>query len=276
MFNTTGRTFSLIIILALITPAVICSTAETGLSQSRRRTAKSHRAQRPRDLDKAHIMQAEQKLSSLGYWTGKVNGVLDAGSRSALIAFQKLHHMDRTGRLTQADFDAIQNASPPVPRVKGFPHVEVDLDNQVLFFVSAEGQVSRILPISSGSAKEFTSEGYTRRAITPIGSFKVYDKIQGWRKSPLGLLYYPSYIVGGIAIHGNPSVPVHAASHGCIRIPMFASIEFYDLAAIGTAVLVYGDNGAAAAGERSLGKPPQLFNPGASQSPGKSNPDKPM
>jgi lipoprotein-anchoring transpeptidase ErfK/SrfK len=53
------------------------------------------------------------------------------------------------------------------------------------------------------------------------------------------LLYYPNYIHYGIAIHGNPSVPAHPASHGCIRIPMFASREFGEIATIGMVVIVY-------------------------------------
>jgi lipoprotein-anchoring transpeptidase ErfK/SrfK len=52
-------------------------------------------------------------------------------------------------------------------------------------------------------------------------------------------LYYPNYIVGGIAIHGNPSVPVYPASHGCIRIPMFAAKQFSEINPVGTVVIVY-------------------------------------
>ena len=63
-------------------------------------------------------------------------------------------------------------------------------------------------------------------------------KIAGWRKSPLGLLYYPNYF-HGIAIHGNPAVPTFPASHICIRIPMFASKEFSVMAKAGMIVLVH-------------------------------------
>ncbi|HEX2490099.1 MAG TPA: L,D-transpeptidase family protein, partial [Blastocatellia bacterium] len=55
----------------------------------------------------------------------------------------------------------------------------------------------------------------------------------------LGSLYYPNYIYYGIAIHGNPSVPPSPASHGCIRIPMFASREFSEIATIGMDVIIY-------------------------------------
>ena len=76
------------------------------------------------------------------------------------------------------------------------------------------GNVEKVLPISSGSGRWYVSEGERRLAITPTGRFRVYRKIPGWRKSPLGLMYYPVYIAGGVAIHGSPSVPRRPASHG--------------------------------------------------------------
>jgi lipoprotein-anchoring transpeptidase ErfK/SrfK len=58
----------------------------------------------------------------------------------------------------------------------------------------------------------------------------------------MGLLYYPNYIYGGVAIHGSPSVPATPASHGCIRIPIFAAKEFFDMATLGMPVLIYDSN----------------------------------
>jgi peptidoglycan hydrolase-like protein with peptidoglycan-binding domain len=190
-------------------------------------------------LSTEEIREAEQRLADLGYWTGPVDGVLDVGSRQALIAFQKVEDRQRTGKLTRDELKSLWVANRPLPLETGYPHLEIDLGRQVVFSVDASGWVSRILPVSTGTGKLFTSEGRTRRAITPVGGFTITHKIAGWRKSPLGLLYYPNYIVGGVAIHGNPSVPVYPASHGCIRIPMFAAKEFSDINPIGTPVVVY-------------------------------------
>ena len=126
-----------------------------------------------------------------------------------------------------------------VLRETGYAHVEVNLTRQRLFVVDDSGRVVRTLPVSSGSGNWFTSEGRRRRAITPTGEFTVYRKIAGWHKSPLGMLYYPNYIIEGVAIHGSRSVPSRPASHGCIRIPISAAKEFSDLTPIGTIVLVY-------------------------------------
>lgn len=190
-------------------------------------------------LSAEEIREAEQRLCDLGYWTGAVDGVLDEGSRHALVAFQKVEDRPRTARLTANELQALRTANRPPALESGYTHIEIDLSRQVLFAVDVSGSVSKILPVSTGTGKLFTSEGKTRRAVTPCGRFTISHKIAGWRKSPLGLLYYPNYIVGGIAIHGNPSVPVYPASHGCIRIPMFAAKFFSEINPIGTVVIVY-------------------------------------
>jgi len=61
----------------------------------------------------------------------------------------------------------------------------------------------------------------------------------GWRRSTLGLLYYPSCFSGGVAIHGSPSVPANPASHGCVRIPMLAARELSEMVPVGTLVIVH-------------------------------------
>ena len=173
------------------------------------------------------------------YWTGKIDGEIDHLTRAALIAFQKVEGRKTTGRLTRAEFEAIRNATPPQARELGYRHVEVDLESQVLMLVDEEDGVVRILPVSSGSGKRYNEKGMRGLAYTPRGRFRVYGKAWGWKKSPLGLLYYPNYISGGVAIHGNPDVPTQPRSHGCIRIPMFASRDVSKLLPVGTIVLVY-------------------------------------
>jgi lipoprotein-anchoring transpeptidase ErfK/SrfK len=120
-----------------------------------------------------------------------------------------------------------------------YPRIDVDLSRQMLSVIDESGNVKKVLPVSSGSGRWYVSEGERRKAVTPTGRFRVYRKIPGWRKSPLGLMYYPVYIAGGVAIHGSPSVPRRPASHGCIRIPMYAAKAFYDSTPIGTVVLVH-------------------------------------
>ncbi|HET7006104.1 MAG TPA: L,D-transpeptidase family protein [Candidatus Binatia bacterium] len=185
------------------------------------------------------ISEARELLDQLGYWVNSEARGNDVSLRHALIAFQKIEGRERTGVLTRKELVALRVAQSPQVLETGYPHIEIDLAQQVLFVVDVADVPLRILPISSGSGEFFTEGDETRQAITPMGRFKVYRKIEGWRKSPLGLLYYPNYIYGGVAIHGAPSVPTYPASHGCIRIPMFASREFSEIAAVGMVVIVY-------------------------------------
>jgi imidazolonepropionase-like amidohydrolase len=185
------------------------------------------------------IREAEQRLSDLGYWTGPIDGAADAGFRHALIAFQKVEGRARTGKFTLEELQALRVAKRPIPLEAGPFHAEIDLTRQVLFVVNKEGTVEGILPVSTGNNRWFTSNEWTRRACTPCGRFKIHRKVSGWRKSELGLMYYPNYILGGVAIHGSKSVPAYPASHGCIRIPMYAAKEFSETTPIGTPVIVH-------------------------------------
>lgn len=190
-------------------------------------------------LTKEQIAEAEQRLIELGYWTGPVDGVLDGGSQHALMAFQKIERRKRTGKLTVEELEVLRSAGPPEARDKTYPHVEVDLKRQVLIVVDEQGKATNVLSVSTGNEQGYTESGRRQRAHTPRGTFTVLRKIAGWRRSKLGLLYYPNYIHNGIAIHGSPSVPPYPASHGCIRIPMFAAKEMAELLPVGTTVMVY-------------------------------------
>lgn len=217
-------------------------TQQTDSAQQTKPTKPSQKSAVQQSLSDEEIVEIRRLLDSLGYWLDMKAMGTDASLRHALVAFQKIEGRKTTGIPTMEELQALRSARTPAARESGYPHIEVDLSKQVLFAVECGNVPLRILPISSGSGELFTEGGVTRRAITPTGRFKVQWKINGWRKSPLGLLYYPSYIYGGIAIHGNPLVPTTPASHGCIRIPMFAAKEFSELAVIGMDVIVYDDN----------------------------------
>lgn len=187
------------------------------------------------------VLALEQRLADLKYLVGKVDGTFDASTRHGMIAFQKVEGLNRSGVADAASTARLATASTPAPKYSApANHLEVDIPRQTVYVVRG-GAVSAILPTSTGSNKNFTSEGWTRKAITPNGQFKVSRKINGMRISPLGELYKPSYFNGGIAFHGNGSVPTSPASHGCVRLPMgFADWFFNEAAPIGQVVYVHG------------------------------------
>lgn len=228
----------LMLILLLLTPTNSSAFPKTdkrkGQSSNRQQTRLRNRAP-----TRGEVKQAQRRLAEMGYETGRVDGVIDGSTRNALIVFQKWEGLKITGRLSRADFDGIMSAEAPRAKDSGYRHVEVDLDRQVLLLIDDAGAVVRVLPISSGSNKHYREKSMSGLAYTPRGRFRIEAKISGWRKSPLGLLYYPNYFSGGIAIHGNPSVPHDPQSHGCIRIPMSAAVEVSRLLPLGTIVLIY-------------------------------------
>jgi N-acetylmuramoyl-L-alanine amidase len=174
------------------------------------------------------------RLLEQGYWCDTSLSERSAINKQAIVAFQKLHSIKRSGQLT---------AQTRAQDSLGVRHYEVNLQKQVLLMVDSSNRVYRILTVSTGNGKWFETElNGGRYALTPRGRFQVFYKVSGWRKSELGELYYPMYIRGGVAIHGAPSVPALPASHGCIRIPMFAARELAEATPIGTPVIVYGDN----------------------------------
>ena len=225
--------------MKLLLPAAIVLTfwvATYGCSEALARKPSKSSVQQ---LSSEQKLEAEQRLWDLGYWAGPVDGKFDSASRHALIAFQKVERRARTGNLTLLELEALRNAIRPVARHSHYAHVEIDLERQVLFVIGEDGMVFRILPVSTGNGERYMDHGQIHRARTPTGTFKVLRKIKGWRVSSLGLLYYPSYIVNGIAVHGSLSIPTRPASHGCIRVPMFAAKELSSLMPVEMEVLVY-------------------------------------
>ena len=213
----------LILNLLFLTPADSNAIAK---AQKRKGGSSNTRA---RALNRADLKSAEARLAEMGYGTG----------RNGLIAFQKYEGRKVTGQLNRDELAAIMSSSEPQAKDSGYKHVEVDLDRQVLLLTDDAGAVKKILPVSTGSEKHYHEKGMSGLAYTPRGRFKIYAKIGGWRKSPLGLLYYPNYFSDGLAIHGNPSVPQTPESHGCIRVPMSAAVDVYKQLPVGTIVLIY-------------------------------------
>jgi L,D-transpeptidase catalytic domain/Putative peptidoglycan binding domain len=217
--------------IALSSLLVLTFLQSSALAKGKKRIA--------RPPSRAEVKEAERRLAEMGFWTGPIDGVLDDRSRLALTTFQKWVGRSLNGRLTRDEFNAVMDATPPQPRDAGYKHVEIDLDRQVLLLSDDGGATIRILPVSTGSGRRYNEKGIRGLAYTPRGRFRIYGKINGWRKSNLGLLFYPNYFSNGLAIHGNPSVPNTPRSHGCIRIPMFASREISRQLAVGTIVIIY-------------------------------------
>jgi lipoprotein-anchoring transpeptidase ErfK/SrfK len=175
-------------------------------------------------------LQIEQKLEALRYDVGPVDGNVDEMTNHAVMAFQKVNGLARTGQLTPDVSASIVAASgqPAVMVPNGEPtRVEVSLARQVLVLYE-NGSLLKILSVATG----------TSETPTPTGTFRTYRSEPGWRTSALGRLYNPQYFIGGYAIHGSTSVPAQPASHGCVRIPMNSAEWFPQRVPNGTQVVI--------------------------------------
>ena len=74
---------------------------------------------------------------------------------------------------------------------------------------------------------------------TPPGSFKIFRKeVKSWSYPFQVWLPWASYFFGGIAFHEYPDVPTAAASHGCVRVPVYDAEFLYRFAPLETPVRV--------------------------------------
>jgi len=181
----------------------------------------------------------DKRLRSQSYPTGTSDDVFDYALLQSVYAFEKVHGMPRDGVVPPAELRRILlSKRPRVPKRGPRRFVEIDISRQVLFEVKGR-KVIKTLPVSSGNNEPYVSEGVSYVAHTPRGAFRIERKIAGWRTSHLGQLFYPSYFIGGFAIHGSSSVPVYPASHGCVRLPMYVSKGFFYRNPVPRAVFVH-------------------------------------
>ena len=196
-------------------------------------------AQRSTTAALPSVRALQERLAELGYDVGTPDGRWGARTTYSLMAFQKVEGLTRDGQDGPETQAALANATPPAPMLPGGAptRIEIDVTRQVLFHW-VNGSLARILPVSTGNNERYCVDGECSVAVTPGGSFRIGRKASGLEVAPLGELWWPMYFNGGIAIHGSPSVPAYPASHGCIRIPMYAAPTFYDQVPAGTRVHV--------------------------------------
>ena len=165
----------------------------------------------------------ERRLAQLRYTLRGVDTYYAYDTYDAVLAFQKVHGLARTGRANPTFWRRLRTAHVPRPRYRGGHHLEVDKSRQVLFEVDGD-RVLRVVHVSTGATGN-----------TPVGRWHVYSKVVGWS----WVLWYPMYFLRGFAIHGYPSVPPYPASHGCVRTPMWIAPTLFASNSYGESVYVY-------------------------------------
>lgn len=186
------------------------------------------------------VLRLQQRLTALGYWNGSADGKFGPVTQQAVWALQKTAGLAPSGITTPATWAALAAGTRPRAKSTSGHVIEVDLKRDLVLFVT-NGHVDSAINTSTGGGYSYVSEGVRSVAITPKGHFATYRVIDANHKAPLGWMYRPRYFTGGVAIHGDSSVPNHPVSHGCVRVTNAAMdwIWSANLDPTGTPVWVY-------------------------------------
>ncbi|WP_157494455.1 L,D-transpeptidase family protein [Kutzneria sp. 744] len=176
--------------------------------------------------------QVQQALGALGYQARQANGALDDETKHAVIAFQKVQGLPRTGVVDDATAAALRAPRTITPQhATPGTHLEVDIALQVAYVVT-DGHVTKIYDACTGDN--------VGERVTPLGDFHVYYQINFMEYAPLGNLYHPSYITTtGIAVHGGEPVEAVPASNGCVRLTDPSIDDVFPLLHPGAEVLIF-------------------------------------
>ena len=211
------------------------------------------------------VKELQIRLAELGFVPGVADGAYGDQTRQAVWAFEKLvQRVPRdaaTGKVTNEMWQVMQDRISVQPRRPGVgTHMEIYLPEQVAA-VFTDNVPTRVMHISSGTGEEWCetvsldtdNEGNKLEvplekpvcgvSKTPGGVFRFKRQVEGDRVGALGRMFNPIYFNFGIAVHGAREVPLHPASHGCIRIHRTISDTLQTYVHIRDYVFVWGEDG---------------------------------
>jgi N-acetylmuramoyl-L-alanine amidase len=169
------------------------------------------------------VLALKERLAELRFALPSVDSGFGRATYEAVLAFQKVHGLPRTGRVGPSLWRRLWRMSIPRPRVRRGDYIEVDKSRQLLMEVR-DGKVTNVVHVSTGATGN-----------TPVGTWRVYREVFGWD----WVLYHPMYFLRGFAIHGYPSVPTWPASHGCVRVPLWIASALRERWGRGSVIRVY-------------------------------------
>ncbi|MBI4734396.1 MAG: murein L,D-transpeptidase [Rubrobacteridae bacterium] len=157
------------------------------------------------------VTYLQRKLTELGYLPGSIKGRFNSHTRHAVIAFQKVNGLKRDGIVRKATYELLAKPKAVPVRYTSGNHVEINKKMQVLIIVR-DGKAKYIASTSTGS-KKHTTPSVSSAVDWKAGARYVSKKYNG-------IMNWPSFFYGGVAVHGYASVPPYPASHGCARVPV--------------------------------------------------------
>ena len=193
----------------------------------------------------ADVKALQQRLWSLKYYLGTIDGQFGGNTQAALWAFQEINGIKVTGVVDAATKNALVHPKAyksPSYAGKRANRVEVSQALEVLVLFK-NNTISLISHVSSGGGYYYNcGNAGCSRAVTPNGTYNTTVYMPGWVKVPLGEMYNPVFFISTVfAIHGDTYVPKGPASHGCVRVPMVVAGVFHkQFKTPGEQVHIYG------------------------------------
>ncbi|MBW3601223.1 MAG: L,D-transpeptidase family protein [Actinobacteria bacterium] len=217
------------LITAVLAVAAVAGGWPAGVAQPPRATAVEDpllvAARRPPTIrlgdHGVRVRRVQRRLVQLRFDPGPVDGAYGPKTRTAVWAFQKSQRLPVDGVVGPRTRRRLAHPRRigPASSSRRPNRIEIDKRRQ-LMLLWRNGRLRLATHISTGTGRRYCHRGHCERAVTPIGRYRVFRRIRGWRRAPLGLLFNPLYFNGGIAVHGARRVPHRPASHGCVRVPL--------------------------------------------------------
>src|SRR5450755_637722 len=185
------------------------------------------------------VRRVQLRLNQLRYYAGKADGQFGQDTLEAVWAFKEVQGIGTSYEPDDIGLNMERAlVNPRLPKVlkpRGGSNLRVEVNQNIeVLVLYHHNKVELISHVSTGGGYYYPcpppGSGTCGPAITPDGSYRAHWFAPGWVKVPLGMMYNPVFFIGGsYAIHGDIPVPLYAASHGCVRIPMDISYFFHKL-----------------------------------------------
>lgn len=181
------------------------------------------------------VLTLQKRLVALHYDLGKPDGAFGPQTQHAVIAFQKVNGLKRTGVVGAGTWWRLyhQTVIPHLRYVRSGSALEVNLTRQVLYRASG-GALVRIYDVSTGRPSLPTPTSGSR-------PFAIWKKAYSGGTGYGDLEHYVQYFYRGtlLAIHAYGYVPNYPASHGCIRMVPQSAQRLYAATYLGERVFTY-------------------------------------
>ena len=151
------------------------------------------------------VVALERRLAQLHYALRGVDGSYGQDTFEAVLAFQKVNGLPRTGRVEDWLWRRLARAGVPRAQLAG-DYIEVDKTRQVLFVVDG-GVVTKVVHVSTGATGN-----------TPLGSWQVYRKVP---RLGLGALV-PDVLQGRLR---DPRLPVRSGLSRLARLRSHSDVD---------------------------------------------------